>query len=118
MKFKFICYEDAMIRLQGNEVLFFNLLKKFSDSYCEHIDSIESLINSLDYMEAYREAHLIKGTASNLSMKNLEYESEKLCSALQEMDKDLSISNFITFKREFNYVLDEIKEHLSVGGSL
>lgn len=85
MKFRFICYTDAMIRLQGDNVLFFNLLKKFSESYVEYIKRIEFLINNSDYMEAYEvaiESYLVK------------------------------------FKREFQYVLDEIKEYLSVGGDL
>ena len=48
MKFRFICYTDAMIRLQGDNVLFFNLLKKFSESYVEYIKRIEFLINNSD----------------------------------------------------------------------
>ena len=118
MKLRFICYTDAMIRLQGDKVLFLNLLKKFSESYGEYINEIESLINSSDYMEAYEVTHLIKGTAANLSMKNLEFVSDKLCYALSNADKidiEVYLSNF---KREFMCVLDEVKEYLSVGGSL
>lgn len=118
MKFRFICYKDAMIRLQGDNVLFFNLLKKFSESYGEYIKMIESLINNSDYIEAYEVTHLIKGTAANLSMKNLEVVSDKLCYALSDADEVAIESYLVKFKREFEYVLDEIKEYLSVGGDL
>lgn len=118
MKLRFICYTDAMIRLQGDKVLFLNLLKKFSESYGEYINEIESLINSSDYMEAYEVTHLIKGTAANLSMKKLEFVSDKLCYALSNADK-IDIEVYLSkFKREFMCVLDEVKEYLSVGGSL
>lgn len=118
MKLRFICYTDAMIRLQGDSVLFLNLLKKFSESYGEYINEIESLINNSDYMEAYEVTHLIKGTAANLSMKNLEFVSDKLCYALSDTDEVAIESYLVKLKREFKYVLDEIKEYLSVGGNL
>ena len=118
MKLRFICYTDAMIRLQGDNVLFFNLLKKFSESYVEYIKRIEFLINNSDYMEAYEVVHLIKGTAANLSMKSLEVVSEKLCYALSDADEVAIESYLVKLKREFKYVLDEIKEYLSVGGNL
>ena len=113
MEFTFICYKDAMIRLQGDSVLFLNLLKKFSESYGEYIKKIES-----DYTEAYEVTHLIKGTAANLSMKNLELASDKLCYALSDADETAIESYLVKVKREFKFVLDEINEYLSVGGDL
>lgn len=118
MKFSFISYTDAMIRLQGDKVLFLNLLKKFSESYGEYVNKIESLINNSNYIEAYEVTHLIKGTAANLSMKNLELVSGELCYALSNTDEVAIESYLVKFKREFKYVLDEIKEYLSVGGNL
>ena len=118
MEFTFICYKDAMIRLQGDSVLFLNLLKKFSENYGEYIKKIESLINSSDYTEAYEVTHLIKGTAANLSMKNLELTSDKLCYALSDADETAIESYLVKVKREFKFVLDEINEYLSVGGDL
>ena len=94
------------------------MLKKFSEDYGGYVNKIESLINNSNYIEAYELTHLIKGTAANLSMKNLELVSGELCYALSNIGEVTIESYLVKFKREFKYVLDEIKEYLSVGGNL
>lgn len=75
---------DAMERFDGNRALYGRLAVRFLDD--PHFDALEAAMASGDAEEAYRHAHTLKGTAGNLSFRDLYAAASRLAEALRAGD--------------------------------
>ena len=75
---------DAMERFDGNRALYGRLAARFLDD--PHFDALEAAMASGDAEEAYRCAHTLKGTAGNLSFRDLHAAASRLTEALRAGD--------------------------------
>ncbi len=62
---------DALKRLRGNRKLFNDVFLSFAQGCSSVMTELQEAINNLAYEEATRITHRLKGTAGNLSAKNL-----------------------------------------------
>ena len=73
---EYVDVQDALKRIGGSMDLYKRLLTQFSGG--DHIGPLEEALNAGAMDDASRAIHTLKGVASNLSLKKLSAESEKL----------------------------------------
>lgn len=74
-------YEDLLKRLGGSEALASKFAKKFLND--PSYNQFKEAMTSLNYEEAFRAAHTLKGVAANLSMTALYEVSSGICEKLR-----------------------------------
>jgi len=79
--------DEGLERLGGNQIIYFQLLKSFKETYIDFIQTIIELIQS-DKPLAVRETHSLKGAAANLSIPDVQTASKLLEAALKEETQD------------------------------
>ncbi|MBF0395287.1 MAG: response regulator [Desulfobacterales bacterium] len=93
--------DEALKRLRGNQKLLIKLLFKFRDESKDISDKIKSELKKGDRDSAIRIAHSFKGSAANLSLKDISKEGASIESALRSQNDD-----------ELNILLDGLEEKL------
>ena len=73
---EYVDVQDALKRIGGSMDLYKRLLTQFSGG--DHIGPLEEALSAGAMDDASRAIHTLKGVASNLSLKKLSAEAEKL----------------------------------------
>ena len=94
--------EEALRRLGGKKKLFTKLLKAFSIESANAAEEIQSAIKGQNMEVAHRLVHTLKGSAGNISAKELQ-------AAVQELEMAIKEGN----SRRYNRLLGNIGKALS-----
>jgi HPt (histidine-containing phosphotransfer) domain-containing protein len=70
--------EEFLRRLGGNEKLLLKILEDFCGIHGNTVDGIKSAVDSGDTEQAFKLVHGLKGTAGNISAKELELAASEL----------------------------------------
>ena len=102
--------EEALKRMSGSEELLRELLKDFAVQFGEAVEEIRAALNEGDTALAQRLAHTLKGTAGNLSAKDLQAAALVLETAIREGRTDDVEEPMGAADRELGRVLEEIRQ--------
>ncbi|MBF0549700.1 MAG: response regulator [Deltaproteobacteria bacterium] len=77
---------EALLRLEGNKKLLVTLLNNFGKTFGNVVIEIRQAVDNQDLETARRLAHTLKGTAGNLSAKDLQRAADKFEAAIAGKD--------------------------------
>lgn len=75
---------DAIHNLGGNEALYDKYLERFSTKYRDCVQVLSQQTSCMEYEEAYRYAHSVKGLSSILGLPLVQYYAESVEFAIKE----------------------------------
>ena len=100
---------SGLARLQGNERLYFKLLKLFAHQYGNAVSEIATMIHKEDFSAITAKAHTIKGAAANLSLRTVAAVARRLEDHAQNGIHDEIIIALQRFSEELAVACASIK---------
>lgn len=83
-------WEQAMLRLDGNQDLLVTMLKRIAGSLEEFVPSIRRALMDGSTDQAIRRAHSLKGNAGNLALVDLAEQAKALEAAIRDGSNDIT----------------------------
>ncbi|MDD5373706.1 MAG: ATP-binding protein [Sulfurimonas sp.] len=104
----------ALMRVQGDDEILFNMLKRFSNSQKDTIDMISQALRVDDKQELQRDIHTLKGLCGNLEAEYLYKELQKLEHELKlpAQNRDLIESMILDIGKNLKILIASIDENL------
>ncbi len=108
-------YADAMTRMGGKEKLLKRLLLQFVTENEAEMERLEATLTALDWDQARRLAHTLKGSAGNLGLEDIFTSAQALEKALHDpadvFENTPLAKAFNMLKQSMEQAITEIKNH-------
>ncbi len=114
---KHIDVEDGLMRVTGNEDLYYRIIMKFYDNNQNIVSVVKSTLESREFEDARRLVHTIKGVSGNIGAKSLSVVAQNLEYSVRDRKLEKLEYDFDAFEQEMVNVLNEIKPYKKVESS-
>ena len=102
-------FQEGLVRLGGNETLYYSLLQMFIDEHHNSLDYINQQLNDNNIDETKFRVHAIKGASVNLGAISLYTAAIEFENQLKQSQSSDVQSKLELFSNELTYFINEIK---------
>ena len=114
MNTEWINYPEALARMGGDEKFLSELIELYIADFVIRLQLLNEAIADGNFDQIFYQAHTLKGSSANLSLKGLQELAMRMETAGKEKDPQAAHSVFQEMKREFRNLLN----HQDAGGKI